>query len=66
MWRLAREATRASSGSTPAGSEKGDAHAMGEDEAGARAAVKRPLMRAAVAAVEEALLGAADQRMRAV
>jgi hypothetical protein len=37
MWRLASEAANASSGSTPAGSEKGRGATWGEDDAGTRA-----------------------------
>src|SRR5580693_5872384 len=37
MWQLDNEATSASSGSTPAGSEKGTRTTLGEDEAGTTA-----------------------------
>ena len=37
MWQLESEATSASSGSTPAGSEKGTLTTLGEDEAGTTA-----------------------------
>jgi hypothetical protein len=37
MWQLDSDATNASSGSTPAGSEKGVRTTWGEDEAGTRA-----------------------------
>jgi hypothetical protein len=37
MWQLDSDATNASSGSTPAGSEKGTLTTLGEDEAGTTA-----------------------------
>jgi len=57
--RLAREAAKASSGSTPAGSEKGKGATCGEEDAGARPAVERPLVSAAVTPVEETVVALA-------
>jgi hypothetical protein len=59
MWRLAGEAAQASYRAMRAGSEKGRGATWGEEEARARAAIERPFVGAAVAAVEERLVRAA-------
>ena len=60
MWQLESDATKASSGSTPAGSENGGPHDMRRRRRRhPRPAVERPFVGAAVAAVEERLVGVA-------
>jgi hypothetical protein len=57
MWQLAMAATKASSGSTPEGSEKRQPHHMRRGGSmDARAAIECPFVRATIAVVEEAFV----------
>ena len=67
MWHDESEATNASSGSTPAGSDQGAGTTCGLGEAGtSHAAVERPFVRAAVLALGEVAVALAGQRIVAV